>query len=95
VNTRAVRLLDRRPGQPADDARTVAGYVIERGVPIPRAKQDRSALREAIEALAVGESLVCKDIPHDLLKRARERHPGCTWTQRKIKTGGWRVWRTT
>lgn len=93
-NIRTVRLLDRAPGQRADDARTVAGYVIERGVPVPSSRSNRSELRAAIAALGVGESLVADTVPHDILTRQRLEHPDRGYTQRKLKTGGWRVWRT-
>jgi hypothetical protein len=94
VNTRTVRLLDRRPGQPADDARTVAGYVIEKGVPLPKARDHTARQKEALLALAVGDSIVFPDQAKDARAALRKSHPEREFTRRRVKgSTGQRIWR--
>jgi len=92
-NARTVRLLDRQPGKPADDSRTVAGFVIERGVPMPESYGLIPRQRAALLALAVGESIVFINYANDPRRTLRKTHPERAYSHRKLKTGGYRIWR--
>lgn len=58
VPGRQVRHLDREPGQPAEVATVVAGFRIEKGIPIPSSRNLRDNIAAAMAALEVGDSFL-------------------------------------
>jgi len=56
---RVVQMLDREPGQKAKV--TVAGFAIEEGIPLPTGRGTKNPLRQAMEALEVGQSIVAPE----------------------------------
>ena len=96
---RTVRLLDRRPGEPTNEVREVAGYILEKNVPLPRHAAGRfSPLLDAILALEPGESLVDRTQAKEQRYKARKRHgKHVSFCVDKIKEGEhrgkYRIWR--
>lgn len=86
---REVRLLDRRPGEPVNEAKIVEGVRIETGVPIPTRHQPMGRLRAIMLALEVGESFVWPSRARidSRIDRGRQFH------SRKLPDGRYRVWR--
>jgi len=84
------RLTD---GEPASEVRTVAGYVVEAGVPIPPSNKGRmkGKLSRALDALAVGESLVNPGGGRVNARTKAMLRPK-EFTERKLAKG-YRVWR--
>ena len=86
---RTVRLIDRVPGEPANEEKAVRGVKIEKGIPIPGTHQ-RGKWKTVMDALEVGESFV------DTVRRkldSKDTIPGRVYVSRKC-SGGYRVWRT-
>ena len=86
------RLTD---GEAPSEVRQVAGYTVESGVPIPPANKGRlkGRLTRALEALAVGESLVKLTGQHAINPRTRKALLPKEYTGRKLARG-FRIWRT-
>lgn len=92
---RTVRLLDRRPGEPADETKEVAGIVIERHVPLAAIPHRPPApIIQALRALEVGESFVWASQAKDQRLRVQSTHPGRGFASRKLPDGRFRIWRT-
>ena len=87
---RTVRLLDREPG-----TREVGGYLIEKGIPIPRKPSKPARLLQALLTLQPGESFVhrCRASSQSLANGGKQT--GRKFTQRRVGTGpSYRIWRT-
>lgn len=85
------RLTD---GEAPSEVRTVGGYVVERGIPIPPGNRGRlkGKLTKALDALAVGESLVKLTGQHAINPRTRKALLPKEYTGRKLARG-FRIWR--
>lgn len=82
------------------EKRTVAGYAIESGIPVPdnRGSHD-TPLVQALAALKPGESIVhktdSKSGPKSAIKSKAVAGGGGKFTVREIGDGNWRIWRLT
>lgn len=79
---RTVRRLDGK-----SEVKEIAGYVIERDVPMPKVARE-SALQDALAAMEVGESLLSGSRASDPRQRLKPK----TFVSRKIG-GKYRIWR--
>lgn len=86
---REVRLLDRKPGEPAKETKIVEGIRIDKNIPIPEKKIYPARIDAALAALEVGESF-----EHTKRTKSRpEKHAGKKFTQRKLGPDRYRIWR--
>jgi hypothetical protein len=90
---RTIRALDRRPGEPDREVKTVAGIPIERGVPIS-APRTGSKVVQALLALEVGESFTYGPTVKTSVHSKNVRASGRRFTLRRISDATFRVWRT-
>ena len=77
-------------GRPS--AVVVEGVTIERGVPIP-AVNARSALGRIVDAMGIGDSVMCETESDMERMRAQFTRRGMKICRRKVAGKGWRVWR--
>lgn len=70
--------------------RARGAVTIEKGIPMPKPKQRRGELRDTLEKMVVGDSII---IPHDAHVYDIARAIGIRVVSSKIEGGGFRVWR--
>lgn len=88
---RTVRLLDRRPGEPANEVKEIHGVEIEAGIPLPEKRHTPGRLRQIMFALQVGESFVW---PNRAKIDSRVDAGGREYVTRILPDGKFRIWRT-
>lgn len=95
MNVRTVRLTDRRLGEPSNETREVAGYVIEKHVPLPKPAGHPSPLVKVLLAMEVGDSIVHRRRPNTATHSKPVKKSGRTFTSRRLADGRYRIWRIT